>query len=66
MLVRHEIIRTCHGARAIPTTTTIQKSLQMPHMLMWCLTEDNHVISVTSSKMQAKKDMVHHSLKPNR
>ena len=37
----------------------------MPHMLMWCFAEDDHVINVILNKGQAREDLVHHALKLN-
>ena len=43
-----------------PPPQPLKNGLQMPHMLLWCLAEDDHVINVTLSKRQAREDLVHH------
>ena len=48
-----------------PLPQPFRNNLQMPHMLMWCLGEDDHVINIAPSKGQAREDLVYYSMKLN-
>jgi hypothetical protein len=49
-----------------PPLQPFKNGLQMPHMLLWCPAEDDHIVYVTPSKGQARENLVHHSLKLSR